>query len=211
MQEYSTVDNPRSKGKNSYVSNLTLAQYSQYYIDCKRNPKSTLCLNPPSYLWGGMGWYERRDEHTLMLNLHGNDPLTTKLSKSHPGLDCSGFTYAVFANAKLRVTTDLHLNPSFETADNTPARSYMALDDKSCFREIPYGKNPSAELRHGDLLVWKTHMLIIDTLGEDPFGINHISGIADCSIDKIKPEQATLTIFNSKGGFTPHQADVIKN
>jgi hypothetical protein len=210
LQGYKTQRNDISDGLNAYVDNLQLAQNSQYYINCKDDSKPSICQNPPSYTWGGMGWYERDSENKLSLNLHGNDEMTTKLSKGRPGLDCSGFTYAVFSNAKLRVTTDLNLTPSFKTADNTPARSYMNLDDKSCFREINFGKHPQRDLQQGDIITWKTHMVILDTIGKDPFGIGHIASIGDCRVAKIKPENSTLTFFNSKGGFEPHKRATLR-
>lgn len=209
MQGYATVANPKSKGKNSFVTNLELAQNSQYYVDCKNPNNNTLCQNPPTYTWGGMGWYERNDKNQFFLNLHGNDEMTSQLSKGHPGLDCSGFTYAVFSNAKLRVTMDLNLTPSFETADNTPARSYMNFDAKSCFKELPTSKKPENSLMPGDIIVWKTHMLLVDATGKDPFGINHIASSSGCNIANVRPENATMTIVNSKGGFNPHDKEIL--
>ena len=202
--------NTLSKGKNSYVVNLAKAQSSQYYIKCNKQSNNSLCATPPSYIWGGMGWYEKKEnDKKLLLNLHGNNEYTQKLSQ-HPGLDCSGFTYAVFSNAKLRVTTDLSKTPSFETADNTPARSYMNLDNNSCFKEIFPQNGAEKVLSIGDIIVWKQHMVIVDNVGNDPFGINHISSEKDCNIKSIKPQAATLTIVNSKGGFDPHSITTLK-
>lgn len=209
LKGFATVYNSKSKGKNSYVANLGLARSSQYYINCQNAPIPKLCDTPPSYVWGGMGWYERNTNGEFILNLHGNDKLTSDLTK-HPGLDCSGFTYAVYSHAKLRVTTDLSKTPSFETADNTPARSYMVLDEKSCFKEVIPEINQKQYILPGDIIVWKTHIIIVNDAGDDPFGINHIQKIKDCNIQKINPEQATLTFFNSKGGFARHSDETVK-
>lgn len=208
LKGFGMVENPISKGKNSFIKDLSLAQSSQYYIDCKAYPTLPICLTPPSYIWGGMGWYEKNQKEELLFNLHGNNALTTSLAQ-HPGLDCSGFTYAVFNNAKLRVTNDLTLTPSFETADNTPARSYMNLDEKSCFNEIMYSPKMNDQLKSGDVIVWKTHIILIDTVGSDPFGISHIKRRKDCTIDKIKPDASTMIILNSKGGISKLSSKVV--
>lgn len=208
LKGFGSVENLKSKGKNSFVTNLKLAQNSQYYLNCKHAPLPSICQTPPSYIWGGMGWYEKNPNGDFILNLHSNDQMTNRLAK-HPGLDCSGFIYAVYANAKLRVTTDLNLTPSFDTADNTPARSYMDLGEKSCFREVVYSKQPDLELSPGDIIAWKTHMLILNSIGSDPLGINHITDSRQCTIANIKPEMATMTVLNSKGGFGKHSLKTI--
>lgn len=201
LKGYKTRNNPKSKGKNSFVNNLRLAQKSQYYLKCSGNNKDLLCQTPPSYLWGGMGWYDRNEKGEFFLNLHGNDELTTKLS-GHPGLDCSGLAYAIFSNAKLRVTSDLTRNPSFETADNTPARSYKETEaPTSCFKNITQDFASIYDLLPGDVIVWKKHMLLVDSVGSDPFGINHIQEITKCDIKNIKPENASMIVVNSKGSM----------
>lgn len=201
LKGFKTTPNSKSKGNNSYIENLSLAQKSQYYISCDGRRKNPLCNNPPSYLWGGMGWYTRNDKGELILDLHGNDELTMSLSR-HPGLDCSGLTYAIYSNANLRVTTDLSKNPSFETADNTPARSYMNTSSAdSCFKDITTSILAPQELQTGDIIVWKRHMIMVESVGLNPFGTNHILKSSQCNIKNIDPTKSTLVVVNSKGSM----------
>ena len=205
LKGFDHVYNPVSKGNNSFVVDLPKAQASQYYIYCKKRQKPSLCSTPPSYVWGGMGWYEPttlNGRNILSLNVHKNNELTMKLSK-HPGFDCSGFSYAALSHFGLRVTKNMSLRPSFETADNTMARTYLDPTLASCFNEVKIDKYSMQSLHAGDVFAWTKHMAIIARVGLNPFGINHIKKVEDCSLENIRPEDSTMLLFNSKGAIDP--------
>lgn len=200
LKGYDRTRNEISKGSNSYVVDLAAARASQYYIRCAgpgagKRTCDKLCETPPSYIWGGMGWYEPAPGK-ISFNVFSNFEHTRKISK-HPGLDCSGLLYAVFARAGLRVTRDLTKTPSADTADNTPARTYLNTENPlSCFTEIA-----ESSVRPGDIIPWKSHILMVDTLGADPFGVSAAKSELDCSIEKLDPSKATMVVYNSKGSF----------
>lgn len=208
MKGYDRKRNEISKGSNSFIVDLKEAQKSQYYIQCPTGSVKTamnerscnsLCEVPPSYIWGGMGWYAVTDPAKgIELDLFRNFDHTNVISK-HPGMDCSGLVYSIFATAGLRVNKDLNKTHTAEVADNTPARSYLVTDTpESCFTEIQPLKK---DIQPGDLITWKTHILLVDEVGKDPFGIEHIRKAEDCGFRNIKPDKATLIAMNSKGGF----------
>jgi len=208
MKGYDRKRNEISKGSNSFVVDLKEAQKSQYYIQCPAGSVKTamnerscnsLCEVPPSYIWGGMGLYAVTDPAKgIELDLFRNFDHTNSISK-HPGMDCSGLVYSIFATAGLRVNKDLNKTHTAEVADNTPARSYLVTDTpESCFTEVQPLKK---EIQPGDLITWKTHILLVDEVGKDPFGIEHIRKAEDCGFRNIKPDKATLIAMNSKGGF----------
>lgn len=200
LKGYDRTRNEISKGSNSYVTDMRAARASQYYIQCKNTQPGTRtcekpCEVPPSYIWGGMGWYEPANGK-ISFNVFSNFEHTRKISK-HPGLDCSGLLYAVFSHAGLRVTKDLTKTPSAETADNTPARTYLNTElPTSCFAEVA-----ESAVKPGDIIPWKSHILMVDTLGSDPYGVNGAKTEADCAIEKLNPAKATMIVYNSKGSF----------
>jgi hypothetical protein len=60
------------------------------------------------------------------------------------------------------------------------------------------------QLRAGDVLASTGHMLFIESVGEDPFGISSITKEADCTADKISVGRFDFTILQSstsKGGI----------
>lgn len=210
LKGYDRRRNEVSKGMNAFVETLIEARRSQYYIQCpgdskRRNQCRDRCDVPPAYIWGGMGWYESNPQGGIVYNPFQNFEHTNQLT-GLPGLDCSGLVHSIYSLVGLRVNRDLKKKVDAEAADNTPARTYLNTDtDSSCFTEIP---PLAAELRLGDLIAWRTHILLVDSIGPDPFGINSIQKAEDCKIKNLRPSQATLIGMNSKGGFDFPAAEV---
>lgn len=205
MRGYSRHRNERSAGSNSYVVDFEKAMASQYYVNCSAKAAkdcTSVCSAPPTYVWGGMGWYEETRDKSgkarTRYSIFANHADTNSLSK-HAGLDCSGLMFAVFANAGLRVSPDRSKPLTADVADNTPARSYLNTDSpESCFTEVPPARK--FRIQKGDLIVWRKHMAMVDELGKDPFGLANARTAEDCTIEKIDPKKFTLVIYNSKGG-----------
>ena len=224
LRGYDRKFNDVTKSYNSYVVDLAAAQRSQYYFYCPiaKAPVGTftnfahtkvssekvdaaetkipiLCRFPPTYLWGGTGWYFTAGDKTVKTEFdpHSNFEHTKILSK-HPGLDCSGLLYAVFSLAGLKVNKEHPQTPSASLADKSVARSYLnTTSPTSCFEEVLL----SSQTQAGDVIPWKSHIVMIVESGKDPFGIAFTKTIEDCRIRNLDPEKATAIVFNSKGAF----------
>lgn len=195
MLGYGIRRNDVTNGSNPYVQDLAAAKASQYYVKCDKKRKLAkgcrdLCGAPPTYIWGGMGFYEKTSRG-MTIDLFRNVESTEKLA-AHPGLDCSGFIHATLALAGLRARPDMA--PSAETADTVTARTFMNQPG-GCFKDVSF-----ENLKPGDLIAWRTHIAMVDRVGEDPFGLRNISKVEDCTIENLDPDKFDLVIVNSKGG-----------
>lgn len=204
LRGYVSLRNDVTKGTNSRVQDLAVARDSQYYVKCdgRQRPRKNcrdLCGAPPTYLWGGMGTYQKTKKGITLDVFHNTEP--TQTLAGHPGLDCSGFIHTVFALAGLRVRPDQA--PSAETADSITARTFMNQPG-GCFKDTSLD-----QIRPGDLIAWTTHIVMVDSVGEDPFGLKAVSKIEDCTFENLKPDRFGLVVINSKGG-TDSISDEVK-
>jgi hypothetical protein len=197
--------NPLTKGKVSEVADGTAAR-SLNYLNCSRPQKAEgkfLCENPPSYLWGGKGFI---DEAKKTVDLFHNT-YEVEDQAHHPGLDCSGFINLTFLHAGLKVDRTF---PYLKSTGEISAKEFM--QPLSCFKEVSIEKNHS--LKNGDVIAWNKHIVMVDTVSQDPFGLRKIKTAEDCALTKLNPQNADMIIINSKGANDPEElleTDFIKH
>ncbi len=197
--------NPITKGKVSKVADVKKAQ-DFFYLNCSQ-PKSEqgkfLCENPPSYLWGGKSFI---DEQKKTVDLFHNTDEVEPLAH-HPGLDCSGFVNLTFLHAGLKVDRDF---PYLKAPMEISAREFMA--PLSCFKEVHIEKKQP--LKDGDVIAWDKHIVMVDHVSNDPFGLKKIRTPEECDLRKLNPLKAGMIIINSKGANDPKEqleTDFVKN
>lgn len=196
MRGYELRKHPWNGGSASNVTSKSLAQSSQYYIQCPGQARPScldLCKEPPTYLWGGKGVYSNEGE----LDLFRNEGSIQKLAE-HPGIDCSGFVNAVFATAGLKVRLDMNAK---EVAANVPASWYMR--PSQCFKEV----NANEGFKSGDIISWRKHLVMIDNTSRDPFSLKDIDHIDKCSSRYLDPLKFNLVVSNSVGGVNDVNRD----
>jgi len=196
MQGYKLEKHPWNGGSASKIVDKDAAKNSQYYVNCQEKAKEgckNLCDTPPTYIWGGKGKYSKEGE----VDIFENENSIEKIAK-HPGIDCSGFVNAIFAMSGLKVRTDMKTR---EVAAKTPARWFM--NESTCFERVDAG----SELKPGDVIAWKKHIVMVDKVTPDPFGIDHIKSHKDCKSKNIDPLKIKLVVSNSLGGINDENKD----
>lgn len=134
-----------------------------YYLD-KNGPLNNRCMDmrptPPIYTYGG--WPKVNKNNINMFSVHnpGGMPYT--------GLDCSSFINTALSAAGLAV------KPYGTLASNAlTSTDYARLSDRnSCFASPKF--SGSNTIKSGDILAWSGHVIMIDKVGTDPFGLEKI-------------------------------------
>lgn len=95
------------------------------------------------------------------------------------GIDCSAFVYTSFASAGLRLKAGRDLKASDSWAWGSGTYVEPQENGLTCFNKATF--TPNSNLKSGDVVAVYGHVLIIDKVGADPFGIRFASKASDCS------------------------------
>ncbi len=184
-------------GSKRTISSLLDVQATHYYIKDQRT-FSTDCYNvrksPLIYDYGGKP-YATTDLNSSLDLFKNNGDGTSAL-----GIDCSGFVFSAMAAGGLKMQAGRPLKAS----DSWAWGSYSYLDPEknglTCLSKITV--SPDRSLLAGDIVAIAGHVFMIDEVGRDPFGLDNINRMADCS--KVSSNDFDFTIIqssNSKNGI----------
>lgn len=176
IKGFTTQFNPRTNGRVSIS------------IDSKKNLSS--------YLWGGKG--KILSGPPVLVDIFHNEDNVEDLAH-HPGLDCSGFINLTFLYAGLKVDPKISF---LSQAQEVSAKEFMR--PLGCFKEIELENGE--KIQKGDVISWNKHIVMIDSINRDPFGINAINNPEDCNLLKLNPTKAKMIVINSKGSNDPQSA-----
>ncbi len=100
------------------------------------------------------------------------------------GVDCSGLVYTALSTAGLRVAP--RKNNKATGVYGISAKMYLDPEQNglSCLQKVSV--NPKETLRPGDIVAVPGHVLMIDSTGSDPFGLNGVSSASGCSSISFK-------------------------
>lgn len=118
------------------------------------------------------------------------------------GIDCSGFVYTAFAAAGLKMKKKGRLKASGVFGVRASMWRDPRANGLTCFERASFSGN--SNLRTGDVLASRGHVIMIESVGADPFGIAHLSREADCRPEKISVSAFDFTVVQSapvKGGL----------
>lgn len=118
------------------------------------------------------------------------------------GVDCSGYVYTAFAIAGLKVKESGRLKATGVYGVNSAMFMYPQSNGLTCLDYPTFTATES--LRPGDVLASSGHTLLIETVGEDPFGIGHLTTAGDCKSSNISIARFNFTILQS----SPSKGDV---
>ena len=162
-------------GKKREISDLRSVQQTNYYL--QNLGQSSSCQdvreNPLIYDYGGKPYVTAEERSSL--NLFKNMGSGTSVL----GIDCSGFVFASVAAGGLKLHPLKKLKAILVTGINS--RMYMdpEANGMPCFSKVKMGV--SGTLKPGDVVAIPGHVLIIDSIGADPFGIQKISSSEKCA------------------------------
>ena len=109
------------------------------------------------------------------------------------GIDCSGFVATALAAAGIRLHAGVDFNP--DDISNIDTYQFMEPQQNgfSCLQKASMGVNGS--LRAGDIVVKPGHMVLVDSVGQDPLAFNSIKEAAAC--DKISSDDFDFVMMQS--------------
>lgn len=111
------------------------------------------------------------------------------------GTDCSGFVFTALATAGLKLRSDQSLKASSVLGVSANMLRLPESNGLSCLDRITVNKDES--LRPGDIIATTGHVVMVDEIGLDPFGIQNITKESDCRAGAIAAENFNFTIVQS--------------
>lgn len=188
---------PDGVGSKRAISSLPKLQASHYYVrDMSTYGEGCFNVrqNPLIYDYGGKPFGTTAADSPIDLFKNNGD------GTSVLGIDCSGYVYTSLATAGLRLKAGRPLKASDSWAWGSS--SYVEPQDNglTCLSKISV--SPLASLKAGDIVAVYGHVLLIDKVGNDPFGIDKVTTEGACS--KITSDQFDFVVAQSapsKGGI----------
>ncbi|MBC7458041.1 MAG: hypothetical protein H7235_07160 [Bdellovibrionaceae bacterium] len=193
-----TPDNPDGIGWRRIVSDLKAVQQTHPYNKVAGSTTSSSCFNvynnPLIYDYGGEPFFSNN-----ALNFFKNAGTGTSVL----GVDCSSLVSSAAAAGGLRYRPGMENKAVFVRQS-----SYKFMDPASsgftCYKNISVSKQES--LKAGDIAAVSGHILTIDRIGADPFGIKRLTSISGCSSLSTKFFDFTIAqSSSSKNGLGIHK------
>lgn len=190
---------PDGVGRKRVISDLAAFQQSHYYLK-QGSDRGEDCFSafqhPLIYDYGG--------KPSANSNLNSQLNLFKEAGTGTPvlGIDCSGYVFSALAWQGLRLAPGKRLVAS--QVYGVRAQMFMNPSENglSCFK--PVGFSPQSGLANGDVLASHGHVVVIDRVGDDPFGVSWVKSSADCARENISYKNFDFEILQSspvKGGI----------
>jgi hypothetical protein len=174
-------------GCKRYYQNLNDVLATHHYIE-PQTPNLAKCANvrekPPIYDFGGR---PTMDSNRGRLNFFQNYGGTEIL-----GIDCSAYIASVFVSSGLRLQPDR--NPRAMDVNTSTSAMLNWNSSNSCFNGAVIAPGQT-QLAPGDVILWRGHVVLVDSVGADPFGLKGISNISQC--ESLSPQRFNFTISQS--------------
>lgn len=163
-------------GKKRVISNVgELERTDPYYKDVSSYGAS--CLNaknyPLIYNYGGRPFATTGSGGTL--NFFKEAGTGTHVL----GVDCSGFVYTGLAASGLRVTPGSDMKATGVYGISSDMFVEPENNNMSCLQKISV--TSQSTLHAGDIVAIYGHVVMIDSVGSDPFGISNAGSATECS------------------------------
>ncbi|HMN70059.1 MAG TPA: hypothetical protein PKC28_16070, partial [Bdellovibrionales bacterium] len=169
-------------GMKRVYGNKASINESHYYIKGMRLAKPS-CFevrnSPPIYDFGGKPYAS--SSAPMVLDMFRDAGSGTSVL----GIDCSGYVFSALAIEGLKMNPDPAKPLKATLVSGIPARAYMnpAANGLRCMAKIAVTKTRSVE--PGDIIAISGHVVMIDEVGADPFGLARAATSADCTAAKL--------------------------
>jgi hypothetical protein len=171
-------------------TNISLLQKTHFYLNFDPFDRDlpTSCRSvqnaPPVYDYGGVPHWDGQNTLSFFENAGIGGPAL--------GVDCSAFVSSAIAHAGLRYSPGLPNKPIYSRRNSSdflnPESSGL-----SCFDRIEV--NSTHSLQVGDIMAIRGHVVFIDRVSADPFGISHVTKKEDC--ENLTWENFDFTLLQS--------------
>lgn len=166
--------------KREIASTTALLRSHPYYKNV--NNYGSGCVNGRSYpmIYDYGGKPAASTGLTSYLNFFKNSGNGTKVF----GTDCSGFIYSALATSGLRIAPGKSMKASGVNGISSTMYVEPQKNGLSCMAKITV--TPKTDLKAGDIVAVPGHVLMIDSVGSDPFGLNGIKTAEACKAVEAK-------------------------
>jgi cell wall-associated NlpC family hydrolase len=171
---------PDGIGSTRQISSVSEVNSTHYYIK-GFHLRGAACFNvsqnPLIYDYGG------RPEVTAAADSKFDFFTNAGSGTGVLGIDCSGFIYTSLAAAGLKVKKSGRLKAIGVLGISSNMLFDPQANGLTCLDEINFLQPKN--IQPGDLLVEHGHVVMIDRVGVDPFGLSQMANINDCTPGKI--------------------------
>lgn len=190
---------PNGVGKVRVIGNLSAFLKSHYYLSAYKRPSSS-CFDvqksPLLYDYGGKPYTSDATDSTLDLFRNAGS------GSSALGIDCSGYVYSALATGGLKLKKSGRLKAIGVHGVSSSMFMNPQSNGLTC---LDYAKfNGNDNIRPGDILASSGHVILIESVGSDPLGIERITKESDCTSSNMSVSRFNFTILQSspsKGGI----------
>ncbi|MES2768620.1 MAG: hypothetical protein V4596_05675 [Bdellovibrionota bacterium] len=163
-------------GKKREIASLSEVQSSHYYIKNVQYEKNcvTVANSPLIYDYGGKPYTKSAEPKVLDFFKDGGTGTNVL------GIDCSGFVFSSLASGGARISAKTDMKASL--VHGIPAKAYMnpSGNGMDCIEPAKFGYSHGT-LKDGDIVAISGHIVIIDQVGEDPFGFKKLTKVSECN------------------------------
>ncbi|MGE3683425.1 MAG: hypothetical protein AB7G93_17010 [Bdellovibrionales bacterium] len=188
-------------GQRRKIASLASVNASHYYIQGQRLAKNS-CFevrnDPMIYDFGGKPYTTSRSPAELNMFKNGGsgEPVL--------GVDCSALVFSALALAGLKMDPDPEKPLKASLVHGIGSRAFKEPQSNGmrCLQKITLTRTTS--LLPGDVIAINGHVVMVDDMGEDPFGLDEITRAADCNANQISYNRFDFVIAQSspsKGGI----------
>lgn len=143
-------------------------------------------LSPPIYDFGG-----KPDSSANTLNLFANGGSGTEVL----GIDCSGYVFSALAVKGLKFKKDSSLKASMVNGLSSGMMANPSANGLSCISRVKFSSG--VNLAPGDIIASTGHVVLVNTVQSDPFGLARAKKLADCTTSVLSYRGFRFTITQS--------------
>lgn len=145
--------------------------------------------NPLIYDYGGKP--KTTTDANSLLDFFNNSGSGTSVL----GIDCSGFIFSAIARAGLNLAPNKPLKAV--SVNGVSARMFKDPSNNglTCFGSISINRNNN--LRAGDIIASGGHVVMVDQVGADPFGLSRAKSLDDCTASNLSSDGFDFVISHS--------------
>jgi hypothetical protein len=187
---------PDGIGHRRLITNITDLFKTHPYLQSYRKPSAS-CLdvtkNLPIYDYGG-----RPVTTNGTFDLFKNAGSGTAAL----GTDCSGYVFMSIAASGLRVKKATALKAVTINGINSTLFTNPQKNGLTCFDYTTFKNNDT--LRAGDIIAKAGHIVMVESVGSDPFGLKDIKQASDCTLGNMAVSRFDFTVLQDspdKGGI----------
>lgn len=170
--------------KKMIATHPYLNQYRRPLPQCHEVLKA-----PPIYDYGGKPYTSTSNDK--LLDLFRNAGSGSK----ELGIDCSAFVYSSYAVSGLKLKKETSLKASLIRGVSS---SMMADPQKNGLTCLEHAKFKRGEtLKPGDIISIRGHVIMVEDVGPDPFGIAKLDSATACKLSNISVKNFQFTLFQS--------------